>query len=103
MLAVDALVAIQFAHRAFAAVVFAAGAALSWRLTRSGTDPAWCGFGRGLGILLVLQAATGLSNVVLGWPIAAALAHTGGAAALIALLTVLLVRSVPADVRLSPA
>ena len=32
--------------------------------------------------LLALQFLTGLSNVVLGWPMAAALLHTGGAAAL---------------------
>jgi len=31
----------------------------------------------------VIQLATGLSNVVLGWPLAAALAHTAGAAALV--------------------
>jgi cytochrome c oxidase assembly protein subunit 15 len=29
------------------------------------------------------QLATGLSNVVLGWPLLAALAHTAGAAALV--------------------
>jgi cytochrome c oxidase assembly protein subunit 15 len=103
LLPFDALVAIQFSHRVFAAVVFAAGAALTWRLTRGDADPAWRGFGRGLGILLVLQAATGLSNVVLGWPIIAALAHTGGAAALIALLTVVLVRATRAARRLASA
>jgi heme a synthase len=31
--------------------------------------------------------ASGLSNVVLGWPLVAAVAHTGGAAALVAVLT----------------
>jgi cytochrome c oxidase assembly protein subunit 15 len=34
----------------------------------------------------VWQLASGLSNVVLGWPLAA-LAHTGGAAALAVVLT----------------
>jgi heme a synthase len=38
-------------------------------------------------VLLAAQLATGLSNVVLGWPLAAALAHTAGAAALVAVLT----------------
>ena len=38
------------------------------------------------------QLATGLSNVVLGWPIVAALGHTAGAAVLLALLTTLLAR-----------
>jgi cytochrome c oxidase assembly protein subunit 15 len=33
------------------------------------------------------QLGTGLSNVVLGWPIVAAVGHTGGAAALVVVLT----------------
>ena len=33
------------------------------------------------------QFATGLSNVVLDWPLVAAVAHTGGAAALVVVLT----------------
>ena len=37
--------------------------------------------------LLGLQLLTGLSNVVLGWPLLAALLHTGGAAALVIVLT----------------
>jgi cytochrome c oxidase assembly protein subunit 15 len=36
--------------------------------------------------------ASGVSNVVLGWPMLAALAHTAGAAALVTLLTMLLMR-----------
>jgi cytochrome c oxidase assembly protein subunit 15 len=32
---------------------------------------------------MVIQWGTGLSNVVLGWPLPAALAHTAGAAALV--------------------
>jgi cytochrome c oxidase assembly protein subunit 15 len=34
-----------------------------------------------------LQFATGLSNVVLGWPLLAAVMHTGGAAAMALTLT----------------
>jgi cytochrome c oxidase assembly protein subunit 15 len=34
-----------------------------------------------------LQLLTGLSNVVLGWPLLAAVLHTGGAAALALVLT----------------
>jgi cytochrome c oxidase assembly protein subunit 15 len=34
-----------------------------------------------------LQLLTGLSNVVLGWPLLAAVMHTGGAAAMVVLLT----------------
>jgi cytochrome c oxidase assembly protein subunit 15 len=40
-----------------------------------------------LACLTALQFATGLSNVVLGWPLLAAVAHTGGAAALVTVLT----------------
>jgi cytochrome c oxidase assembly protein subunit 15 len=36
--------------------------------------------------LLVLQAATGISNVVLDWPLLAAVLHTGGAGALLVVL-----------------
>ena len=34
-----------------------------------------------------MQVATGLGNVVLGWPLIAAVGHTGGAAALVIVLT----------------
>jgi cytochrome c oxidase assembly protein subunit 15 len=44
------------------------------------------------------QAASGLGNVVLGWPLFAAVAHTGGAAALVVVLTLLIARSAPRDV-----
>ncbi|RZI92434.1 MAG: heme A synthase, partial [Variovorax sp.] len=37
--------------------------------------------------LALLQLATGLGNVLLGWPLAAAVLHTGGAAALAVVLT----------------
>ena len=37
--------------------------------------------------LSALQFFTGLSNVVLGWPLVAAVLHTGGAAALVMALT----------------
>ena len=38
------------------------------------------------------QLASGLSNVVLGWPLVAALAHTGGAAALLLICSLMLAR-----------
>ena len=40
-----------------------------------------------LSALLLLQFATGISNAVLGWPMLAALLHTGSAAALLLVLT----------------
>jgi cytochrome c oxidase assembly protein subunit 15 len=45
--------------------------------------------------LIVWQAASGLGNGLFGWPLLAAVAHTAGAAALVVVLTVLLVRSAP--------
>ncbi|HEY2188406.1 MAG TPA: COX15/CtaA family protein [Caldimonas sp.] len=86
-----ALTAIHMAHRVGALVRLPALVTLAWRLHAAGaaTRP-WA-----LGLLVVAawQAASGLGNVLLGWPLAAALAHTGGAAALVVMLTVLLVRS----------
>jgi cytochrome c oxidase assembly protein subunit 15 len=49
--------------------------------------------GAGLGIVLLVQLGTGMANVVLGWPLTAAVAHSAGAAALVLLLTLLLARS----------
>jgi len=43
--------------------------------------------------------ASGLSNVVLGWPLVAAVAHTGGAAALVVLLTMMLTRASRSQIR----
>jgi heme a synthase len=64
-------------------VVFALLGCLVWFLWQL---PAQQLTARWLGALLVLQLITGLSNVVLGWPMLAALAHTGGAAALAVVL-----------------
>jgi len=80
-IAMTALVAIQWTHRLFAAVFVAAMGWLVARLWKSGA-PARRRAAI-IGGLVVLQLATGLSNVVLGWPMLAALAHTAGAAALV--------------------
>ena len=42
---------------------------------------------RWIAVLMGLQVATGLSNVVLDWPLLAALLHTGGAGALVVVMT----------------
>jgi cytochrome c oxidase assembly protein subunit 15 len=42
--------------------------------------------------LLAMQVFSGLSNVLLDWPLLAALLHTAGAAALVAVLTSLATR-----------
>ncbi|MGB3067552.1 MAG: COX15/CtaA family protein [Ottowia sp.] len=79
----SALTAIHYTHRLFAYTVFIVLGMLVWRLHRAGRLAAQR---RWIGLLAALQLLTGLSNVVLDWPLVAALAHTGGAAALLAVL-----------------
>ncbi|MDQ3059537.1 MAG: COX15/CtaA family protein [Pseudomonadota bacterium] len=95
-----ALTAIHYAHRLAAYGVAGALLLLAAGLHRR---PAFRPQARWLAGLTVLQIATGLGNVVLGWPLAAALMHTGGAAALVLVLTgiVFSSRSVPELVRAS--
>ena len=80
-ISMSALVAIQMAHRLFAIAVLAACAWLVVELGRLGE--AARRRARLVASLVILQIATGLSNVVLGWPLLAALAHSAGAAALV--------------------
>jgi len=80
----EALTAIHYAHRLAAYGVFAVLLALAFSLHRV---PALRKQARYLAGLTLLQTATGLSNVVLGWPLLAAVMHTGGAAALVVLIT----------------
>ncbi len=79
-----ALTAIHYLHRLAAYAVVALLLVLAWRLHRAGVlrDQA-----RWLVGLTLLQFVTGLSNVVLDWPLAAAVLHTGGAGALVVVLT----------------
>lgn len=79
-----ALTAIHYAHRLMAYGVLLLLAALAWRMKRV---QAWRRPARWLAALTLLQFLTGLSNVVLDWPIVAAVLHTGGAAALVVVLT----------------
>ena len=79
-----ALTAIHYVHRLSAYVVFAAILALTIKLYRM---PALRRQAQWLGILALLQLATGLGNVLLGWPLVAAVMHTGGAAAMVIVLT----------------
>ncbi|QTN27463.1 COX15/CtaA family protein [Rhodoferax sp. AJA081-3] len=84
----QALTAIHFTHRLLAFVTLTLLAGLAWRVFGV---PALRQHGRALGALLALQLATGLSNVVLDWPLAAAVLHTGGGGALVVVLVWLLV------------
>jgi len=93
----EALVAIHWAHRAFALVAVAVLTALAVALARSG-QPGARRYAQALALLLLAQLASGLSNVVLGWPIAGALLHSVGAALLVALLASLWARLAPASV-----
>jgi len=89
----SALTAIHMAHRLGALILLPALVLLAWRLHHAGSAARrWALVIAGL---IAWQAASGLGNVVLGWPLAAAVAHTAGAAALVVTLTLLLVRSAP--------
>jgi heme a synthase len=79
-----ALTAIHYVHRLSAYVVFAALLVLAWQLK---PVPALRSHARWIVGLALWQFATGLSNVVLGWPLIAAVSHTGGAAAMVIVLT----------------
>ena len=79
-----ALTAIHYTHRLAAYAVFALLGWLAWRLRHVHalrTQARW------IAGLALWQFVTGLSNVVLGWPLVAAVSHTGGAAALVVVLT----------------
>ena len=86
-LSLAAMTAIHMTHRVGAAVLLVIILALLWRMR---SEPAMRVPARWLGALLALQIATGLSNVVLGWPLLAAVLHTGGAGALVVVLVWLL-------------
>ncbi len=78
-----ALASIHYVHRCMAWLVLAVLLTLGWRLrTVSGLNKV----ARLLLWLCALQFVTGLSNVVLDWPLVAAVLHTGGASALMVTL-----------------
>jgi heme a synthase len=82
----DALVAIHWTHRtfAFAVIAYLVGLALKLRRFESLRRPA-----NGVLAVVAVQFATGLSNIVLQWPLPIAVAHNGGAAVLLLLVVVL--------------
>ncbi len=95
-----ALTAIHYVHRLMAYVVLTLLAVLAWQLNRLA---AWRVHSRVLAALVGLQLATGLSNVVLDWPLWAALLHTGGAAALVLTLTWIAASAAPVTRAAVPA
>ena len=92
-----ALTAIHMSHRLGAYVVLPALLILAWRLA-AGADPDARPWAFALAGIAAWQTASGLGNVLLGWPLAAAVAHTAGSAVLVVVLTVLIARA-----RLLPA
>ncbi len=79
-----ALTAIHYVHRLMAYAVLTVLALLAWQLNRRA---GWRAHSRVLAVLVGLQLASGMSNVVFDWPLLAALLHTGGSAALVLTLT----------------
>ncbi len=80
----QALTAVHYVHRLSAYVVLSAmGVAVVklYKVQAMRNASLW------LAGLALLQVATGLANVLLGWPLAAAVMHTAGAAALVLVLT----------------
>jgi cytochrome c oxidase assembly protein subunit 15 len=82
----SALVAINWVHRCFALVVVVAISALvyqTWKI------PAFKKLAQGLLVVLILQLISGAITVQFDWPLAVAVAHNAGAAALVFLLAML--------------
>jgi cytochrome c oxidase assembly protein subunit 15 len=90
LLPFPALVGIHFVHRLGALLLLPALGLLAWRLSRQDATRRFAG---ALAAIAVWQGLTGIGNVVLGWPLAAAVGHTAGAAALVVVMTVLVARS----------
>ncbi len=80
----EALTAIHYMHRLAAYFVLPLLAWLAWRLHAL---PSLRRASHWLAALTAAQLVTGISNVVLDWPLLAAVLHTGGAAALFVVLT----------------
>jgi cytochrome c oxidase assembly protein subunit 15 len=80
----SALTAIHYSHRIAAYLVLMALFGLSWVLRK---NPSMRSSAHWLAGLAIWQLITGLSNVILDWPLIAALSHTAGAAALVLIMT----------------
>ncbi|QDL55669.1 COX15/CtaA family protein [Rhodoferax aquaticus] len=89
------LTAIHYMHRLLAMATIIALGSLAWHASRADRLRS---LGRALAALLVLQFATGLSNVVLDWPLGAAVLHTAGAGAMVVVLVRMLCSIAPQDI-----
>lgn len=85
-LAFEALTAIHWTHRIGALVTFLYIGALAVVLIRT---PGCMRHGVVLALLLVVQVGLGVANVVLSLPLPLAVAHSGGAAALLVMMIVI--------------
>ena len=82
----EALTAIHWVHRNFAAVVvlvLGATAWQAWRVEGLGKHARW------MAAVLALQALTGVATIYFNFPLAIAVVHNAGAAALVLLLTMI--------------
>ena len=83
-ISLEALTAIHYVHRLVAYVVVAGPrlVGMAARAVASLRRQA-----RWIAVLIAAQMVTGISNVLFGWPLLVAVAHTAGAAALLVVLT----------------
>jgi cytochrome c oxidase assembly protein subunit 15 len=81
-----ALTAIHWVHRSFAFVVIAF---LAWLAHRAMRIDGLRKTGLWILVVMTIQLLTGLTTIFLEWPLALAVAHNGGAALLVLLLTML--------------
>ena len=81
-----ALVAIHWAHRSFALIVVAV---VAWTSHRARKIEGLRTVSRAISWVILIQLATGISTVLLDWPLALAVVHNAGAAALLILLVML--------------
>lgn len=82
----QALIAIHWVHRNFAAVVVLV---LGWTAWRARRIPGLHGTARNLALVLVVQAMTGIATVFFSFPLIIAVLHNAGAALLVVLVTML--------------
>ncbi len=82
MIPMAALVTVHWTHRVGAIFASAVLLFVAVKAVRN-SEPKVQFWGKAIILLLALQIATGISNVVFQWPLVAALLHTGGAAAIL--------------------